>query len=107
MSYLIPYIHLRNGWASKQILELENINLTVTNKWFLFTYKKKYNLKSLNLVELEAWNLITGQTMKFKPQYSKLVINDDTTLHHFYKQEDIEKLINQYKITCANNGEHS
>ena len=107
LSYLIPYINLRNGWASKQILELENLNLTVTNKWFLFSHKKKYKLSDLDMVELEPWNVMTGQSMKLKPKYSKLVINESTALNHFYKLEEIQNLINQYKKTVANSGEQS
>ena len=95
-SYLIPYIHTRNGWASKQILEIKDNILIVTNKWFLFSSKKTYNVISLKFIEIEPWNLLTGKMMKTKIKYSKLVINQSITLHHFYKSEELEKFISQY-----------
>lgn len=96
-SYIIPYSHMRRGWGSKQVLEYKDESLIVTNKWFIFKHTKQYSHSSIKLVELSTWNYLTGRSMNLKTKYASLIINDNTTLHHFYKLEELENFTNEIK----------
>jgi hypothetical protein len=94
---IIPYSHVRNGRISKQTLVLENNKLLVTNKLFPFRHTKKYNISNLQIDSVEPWNLLTGNSMRFKSKYARLIINSEVKLNNLYKVQELQKLIIEYK----------
>ncbi len=97
-SYVIPYFNVKRGWGHKQIIEFKDSTMIVKTKWFLLSSKKRYFLDNIELKEVNLWNYLTGQKIELPSKYCRIVINNETTLHHIYLKDDLDHLIKK----CAN-----
>jgi len=94
--YLISF-RVRKGQVSKQILQLENDQLSVINYLFPFRFKKKYLISSLDIESTKLWNILTGGSINTTSNYARLIINNDKKLYHFYNEKELKELIDEFK----------
>ena len=95
---LLIYHNLKEGYRIPiQIIELKGKQLFVTYKSLFFRYTWTYNLSRLSIEKVDRWNLLSGNKWPTKYPYARLKVNNDVTLPHIYKLNQLEQLVEEFE----------
>ncbi len=91
--------------CGKQTIEVKSEGIKVSKKFMLYHRSKlvsKKNILTISYKELKPYNFFTGKDIEIKERLGWLVINGDSDHarnSYLYPIDDLEKLIEYYKIS--------
>jgi len=88
---------IRQGQNSKQLIRLEKDQLLIINSLFPFRFKKKHPISSLEIESAKPWNILNGSPINTTSSYARLIINKEKKLYHFYNEQELKKLVEEFK----------
>jgi hypothetical protein len=88
---------IRQGQNSKQLIRLEKDQLLIINSLFPFRFKKKHLISSLEIESTKPWNILTGSPINTTSSYARLIINKEKKLYHFYNEQELKELVEEFK----------